>query len=146
MMVVVFLLCTFGSSHPHFFVCFFFLKGEGGCLLRVFFPYEYHMDLCNECGHPAGLSSCVAKTLSWTLHVSSSTKLVHTCHVYRHDWLLPFCTTFTDLDLAWGSQGQCKAKSIGFIFSHTYQLINDQDKIWCGDEAVQAEHPETTFE
>ena len=32
-------------------------------------------------------------------------------------------TTFTELDRAWGSQGQHKAKPLGFIFSHTFQLI-----------------------
>ena len=37
--------------------------------------------------------------------------------------VLTFYTTFTDLDLAWGSQGQCKAKHNGFIFSHTFHLI-----------------------
>ena len=30
---------------------------------------------------------------------------------------------FTDLDLAWGSQGQSKAKPLGFIYLHTYQFI-----------------------
>ena len=29
----------------------------------------------------------------------------HTCHAYRHSLLLPLYTAFTDLDLAWGSQG-----------------------------------------
>ena len=33
-----------------------------------------------------------------------STKFFHTYHAYRHHWLLPVCTAFTDLDLAWGSQ------------------------------------------
>ena len=42
---------------------------------------------------------------------------------YRHQSLLPFYTAFTDLGLAWGSQGQRKAKEIAFIFSHSYQLI-----------------------
>ena len=30
---------------------------------------------------------------------------------------------FGDLDLGWGSQGQCKAKPVGFIISHNFQLI-----------------------
>ena len=30
---------------------------------------------------------------------------------------------FTDLDLAWGSHGQHRAKPSGFIFSHTFHLI-----------------------
>ena len=47
----------------------------------------------------------------------------HTFYAYRHKWLLPFYTTFTDLDLAWGSQGQREVKTLGFIFSHTFYLI-----------------------
>ena len=43
-------------------------------------------------------------------------------HAYAHA-ILPFYTTFTDLDLGSGSQGQCKAKPVGFIFSHIFQLI-----------------------
>ena len=62
------------------------------------------------------------------------------CHAYRQHWLLPFYTTFTDIDLARGSQGQYKAKPIGFTFSH---FLSDQDEILCIDEAIQAEHPET---
>ena len=34
-----------------------------------------------------------------------------------------FNITFTDLDIAWGSLGQLKAKPIGLVFSHTSQLI-----------------------
>ena len=63
------------------------------------------------------------KLSHWTSHANYSTKLVHTCHTYRHHYLLPFYTTFTDLDLTCWSQDQCKAKPIGFIFSHTVHLI-----------------------
>ena len=38
-------------------------------------------------------------------------------------WLLPFYTSFTDLHLCLGSQGQRKAKPLGFIFVHIFQLI-----------------------
>ena len=58
------------------------------------------MDLCNDsCSfiQPDGWS-CMAKTLT-------------------------FCTTLTDLDLAWGSQSRGKIKPIGFIFSHNCDLI-----------------------
>ena len=34
-----------------------------------------------------------------------------------------FISTFTDLGHCCRSQGQCKAKPLGFIFSHTFQLI-----------------------
>ena len=40
-----------------------------------------------------------------------------------HHYLLPFCNTFTDFDLAWGSQGQCETNHIGFIFLHIFHLI-----------------------
>ena len=32
-------------------------------------------------------------------------------------------TTFTDLDLGFGLQGQCKANPLGLIFAHTFPLI-----------------------
>ena len=35
---------------------------------------------------------------------------------------LPFCTIFSGLDLGRVSHGQHKAKPLGFIFSHTFQL------------------------
>ena len=63
------------------------------------------------------------KLWHWTLHAKCSTKFSHTCHVHRHYWLTAFYTTFTDLDLAWESQGQPKAKPIGFTFFHTFHLI-----------------------
>ena len=47
----------------------------------------------------------------------------YTCRACRHHWLVPFYITFIDLDLAWGPQGQCKAKPLGFVFWHTFQLI-----------------------
>ena len=38
--------------------------------------------------------------------------------------LLPFYTAFTGVDLAWGWEGQPKAKAIGFIFSHSFHVIS----------------------
>ena len=58
---------------------------------------------------------------------------IHTCQTYtsyRHHWLLPFYTSFTDHDLAWGSQGQHKAKPLGFI------LCSNSVKKWL--EVAQA--------
>ena len=43
--------------------------------------------------------------------------------------IVPFHTSVTDLNLAWGSQCQRKAKSLGFIF-----LL--QDEILYGVEAI----------
>ena len=64
----------------------------------------------------AGWMSCVAKTCR--LFNQSCSHLP----CFRHHWPLPFCTTHTDHDLCWGSQGQRKAK-LGYIFSNTFQLI-----------------------
>ena len=47
----------------------------------------------------------------------------NTWHACRYHCLLPFHTTFTDLDRFGGSQGQRKAKPIGFIFSHAFLFI-----------------------
>ena len=47
----------------------------------------------------------------------------HPMSDYRHHWLLPFYPTYTDLDLAWGSQGHRKSKTYWFHFSHTFPLI-----------------------
>ena len=118
-------------------VCVFLLS----FVIVLFDPYEYHLDLCSEfC--LSGWPSCVAKTLT----LESTRKLFKQICSYKLCLLAPLTSTilycFTDLDLALGSQGQRKAKPIGLIFSHT----SDQDEIWRGDEAIQAEHPETTFE
>ena len=50
-------------------------------------------------------------------------KFVHTFHAYRHHWLLPCYTTFTDLEFVWGSQDEHKVKPIGILFWHTFQLL-----------------------
>ena len=76
----------------------------------------------------------------WTLCENFST-IFHTCHVHRHHWLLLFCTTFNDLGLGWGSQGQRKAKPLGFIFSHTLQLIRMK---FIRSKAIQVEHANTS--
>ena len=62
----------------------------------------------------------------------------HTCYAYRRIDFLQFCTTFRDLDFAWVSQGQRKAKPVGFIFSH---FSTDQDEILYGVDASLVGHP-----
>ena len=52
------------------------------------------------------------------------------CLYYRHYWLLPFCTTFSDLDRGWGSQGQRKAKPIGFILRNLF-IWSGWKLMWC---------------
>ena len=44
-----------------------------------------------------------------------STEFFHTFHVRKHPWLLPFYYSFSRFDHIWESQGQQKAKSVGFI-------------------------------
>ena len=63
------------------------------------------------------------KLLHWTLYANRWTIFFHICCCYIHHWLLPFYTTFTDLELAWGSQGLRKARPVDFIFLHTFHLI-----------------------
>ena len=85
-----------------------------------------------SCVHPAGwlanrLSNLLASLASiFNIgHYKQAffIQIFHTCHDYRYHSLLPFCSIFTDLDLAWGLQGQHKAKTFGLIFSHTSELI-----------------------
>ena len=72
---------------------------------------------------PACQPSYMAKT--W-LHANCWTKFFHTCHAYSHHGLLPFFTTFTNFDRAWGSQGQLEAEPT--VFSSFYQTLC----IWSG--------------
>ena len=67
-------------------------------------------------------SSCMAKALMFDI-----------VHIFRPNLFIPvmligtidfyYFIPLTDLDLAWVSQDQCKAKPLGFIFSYTFQLI-----------------------
>ena len=64
-------------------------------------------------------------------------------------WILPFNTTFTDLDLA-GRRGERGGGQVStkhnLLASFSHTLSSEQEEIWCGDEAVQSEHPETSLE
>ena len=62
-------------------------------------------------------------SILWICVLSRVRVFFHTCHAYRRHLPQPFYTTFTDLDLAYGSQGQPEVKLIGFIFSHDFHLI-----------------------
>ena len=85
----------------------------------------------------------MAKIKCWTWHATFQLMFFHTCHAYRHYWLLPLRIIFTDLDHGWGSQGQRKAKHVAFTFSHTSQLIRIK---FYDTEAIQVEHLDTIFE
>ena len=58
-----------------------------------------------------------------TLRANCSTTFCQTCHAFRHHWFILVYATFTDFDLAWGSQDQLDAKPIGFIFSHAFHRV-----------------------
>ena len=101
------------------------------CIVNLFFyPYECHMDLCTESCLSSWPASQPAFLYDKNLNIGHYMQTVlpdlfHASHAYRQHWLLPFYTTFTDLDCALVSQGQHTAKSIRFIFFfvHTFHLI-----------------------
>ena len=69
---------------------------------------------------------------SWSDRQTHSHLAWHRCPAYRHHWLLLFYTTFTDPDLSWESQGQCKANTIWLHFLAHFST--DQCEIWYGVE------------
>ena len=50
-----------------------------------------------------------------------SPKFFDACYAYGHH--LNSTMHFNDLDLGWGPQGHCKARSTGFIFLPSFKLI-----------------------
>ena len=64
----------------------------------------------------------------------------HTCHAYRHHWVLQFYTTFGDLDFGWGHKISTKQNSWLRFLAH---FSIGQDEIKCGVEAIKVEHPDT---
>ena len=77
------------------------------------------MDLCNE-SCSSVLPSCVAKTLTLDITRKLFNQIFYTCHADMHYYSY---TTFIDIALTRGSQGQHKAKHICFIFSHSFDLV-----------------------
>ena len=81
------------------------------------------MDLCNESCSSGRLAVLRGKNFN-VGHYTQTFKpffipamLIGTTDFYK------FFITFTDLKRGWESQGQCKAKPLGYIFSHTFELI-----------------------
>ena len=86
----------------------------------------YHMDLYNDLcssGRPTSQLAVFNSSIFNIRHYMQAIQLSYTHHAHRHHWLPTFYTAFTDLDLAWRSQGQRKAKPIGLIFSHSFHLV-----------------------
>ena len=77
---------------------------------------------------PAIVPPSVFRGINWILRTNFSTKFFGTCHALGHIWLLPSYTTFSDLNHGSGSQGQHKAKPIGF--SHTLFNWMRSNLIW----------------
>ena len=101
----------------------------------ISYPYECHMDLCNESClsfWQASQLPCRVKTFMLDITHKLFNLVFHTCYAQWHHWLLSFYITFIDLDHCWGLQGQLKAKPVRFIFYYV--------------AAIQAEHPGTIFE
>ena len=96
--------------------------------LIFFDPYEYHIDLYNELCLSVRPAVLCGKTFN-VGHYSQTVPpyYLNISHVYRHHWLLPFYTIFTDLDHAWRSQGQCKAKP---SFSQTLFIWLGRNLMW----------------
>ena len=101
------------------------------CKMCIVFidPYEYHMDRCMLWVMFGQAASCpavclyVAKTLALYITCKLFCQICYTCQACRRHWLLSIYTAFTNHDFARGTQGQRKAKPIGYIFLHTFQLI-----------------------
>ena len=98
------------------------------------------VSFCNEsCSFTWAASRpfCVAETLMLDI----THRLFSQFFSYLPCWLAPvfynLITTFSDLDLVWGSQGQCSTKAPGFIFLHTWTE-------WM-KFAIEVERPDTNF-
>ena len=90
---------------------------------------EEDMDLCHE--------SCLTLTLDIT------SKLFNQILSYLPCLYAPFYTAFTDLGM--GSQGQRKAKPLGFIFLYIFQLMMMKSDVAL-KQLIKVEQCNTIFE
>ena len=123
------------------------------------------MDLCNQSCLMANCclsihSSCAAKTLTLYITCKLFNQILSHLPCLQAPLTSTIFVTFSGLDLGLGSQGQGKAKPVGFLFSHTFQVngvkfdvMVNQFKLnilmlflRCDGESVQVEHPDTIFE
>ena len=108
------------------------------CRLFFFFflPIWVHTDLHYQlysAGWPLSIHSSIC--LAWqkhclTLHTNFSTQFFHTWHAYRHHLLLPFYTTFSDLDTGGGGGGTRSAQSQTCWLHFLTYSSTDWDEIW----------------
>ena len=98
-----------------------------------------HVGLAN---HSAVCSSCMANTLMLDIIDTLFKLIFHTYHAYRYYLLQPFYTTFNDLDLGW----EWQSVQSRTCWLHSLALFStDEYEIWYGIEAIQVEHPDTTW-
>ena len=109
-----------------------------------FKPYEWHTDQCKtNCVCVAGwLAVCLSTHCAWqklkplALWANFSSRHFHACHVYRHHWLWPFFTSFSDLDC-----GHKVSEKQNLIIQFLAHFSSNQGEIWCDVEAVCFELP-----
>ena len=111
--LLVFLLCTVIAG------CSIWVTS--GSISTAMFIWRLPFVLCRKKKYYWMLQAFVEKYYHWVLQAYFITQLFCTCHACRHNWLLPFHTTFSDLELDWRSQGQQKINPFEFFFSHTFQ-------------------------
>ena len=95
------------------------------------------MDLCNQ--------SCLSGEPASPLHIIyvkafEPNSFIPVIHIGT--LISTIYTTFNDLHLG-SSRKIRKQNLLSSFFAH---FSTGRDKIWCGDETVKAEHPDTTFE
>ena len=115
---VCFAMKTFQSVRHYAFMFLNEIKSFTDKFLQINILIQ--MDLCCEscmclAGQPGGWP-CMAE-IDFSTNFFIPAVLIGTIDFYH------FYTTLADLHLALGSQGQCKAKHLGFIFSHCFKLI-----------------------
>ena len=95
--------------------------------LQVVYQFLNHMGeiwMCVvTCVCPPGWQACRLALQNIYIGHNLSTKFCHACRVPLTSTINNFYATVSDLDHGWGSQGQRKANSVGFIFLHTFQLM-----------------------
>ena len=74
--------------------------------------------------------SCMARNLTLDITCKLFNQFFHTCHAYKHHWLQPFYSPFTNLDIAWRSKDQCK-ENLMASFSRTLFNWSGWNFIWC---------------
>ena len=100
------------------------------------------MDLCNQLCSTGQLAGWLVwqKLKCWTFCSDfSAVSFIPVILIGTTDFL-PFQTTYSDLDLGRVSQGWCKAKPVGFIFSRTFQAMKMKFEMVSGNDVMKIGH------